>query len=150
MFDFATDQLSGNISVVNGNCASGSCLNLRPAGGGETVTLTRSGGGTFSVTQFWFQLLGTALDNTLRITSSSGATTDYPASTWGFNDGGQTVMLGSGFEDIVSMTFTNLNRGSIRIDDIEVEYEMTPVPLPAAGWLLLVALGGLAAIRRQA
>ena len=142
-----TDQASGNISIVNGNCAAGSCLNLRASAGGETVTLERSDGGEFSVKQFWFQLLGVALPNTLRIASSKGASIDYPATTYPNNNGGQTIVLGMDFADITSMTFTNVNRGGIRIDDIVVE--TTYIPLPAAGWLLIAGFGALGIARRR-
>ena len=150
LFQISTDHPSNNPSIVNGNCASGSCLSVRAnnQGGGETVTISRVGGGTFTVNSFWFQLLGNALNNTLRVTSPliDYAQTDFPN-----NNGGQTVSVAGLFDNVTSISFQNINRGGLRIDDLNVTVpDIAPVPLPAAGWMLFAAIGGMAFWRRRA
>ncbi|MCU4653551.1 VPLPA-CTERM sorting domain-containing protein [Roseibacterium sp. SDUM158016] len=151
LFQLTTDHPSGNPTVNSGNCAIAPCLEVTPNNnpnvtGGEIVTLSRVGGGTFSVTEFWFQFLGRALDNTLRVTGGSSLV-DFVQTSYPHNNGGQTVSVAGLFDNITSISFQNLNRGSVRIDDIEVS--IAPVPVPAAGLLLLTALGGMAFWRRR-
>lgn len=151
LFQLTTDHPSGNPTVVNGNCAIAPCLEVTPnnnpnATGGEIVTLSMVGGGSFSVTDFWFQFLGQALDNTLAVSSGSTLAV-FAQSSYPHNNGGQTVSVAGLFDNITSISFQNLNRGSVRIDDIMVT--IAPVPLPAGGLLLLTALGGIAVARRR-
>lgn len=146
-FEFSTTQNSGNISIVNGNCAAGSCLSIRAAAGGETVTLERTDGGAFSISSLWFQLLGNGNDgNTLRVASDQGDSIDFAVPAFAHNTG---FTQNLNFAAATSFTFSNLNRGGIRVDDITVSYEIAPVPLPAAGFLLLASLAGLSVLRRR-
>jgi len=43
----------------------------------------------------------------------------------------------------------NNNSGNWRIADVQIDGSVTPVPLPAAAWLLLTGIGGLAAVTRR-
>ena len=149
VFQFVTDHPSGNISTPNGNCQSGSCLSVRAGGGGETVTLSRVDGGSFTLEGFWFQLLGQgqAQDNTLQVSGSEGTTASFSAVTYGHNTPWTVSFFPS--LQVTSFTFQNLNRGGLRVDDIRVTYDMAPVPLPATGLLLIAGVGGLAVMRRR-
>ena len=50
-----------------------------------------------------------------------------------------------GFSDVTSITFTSTG-GNVRFDDLGIP---SAVPLPAAGLLLLGALGGLTVMRKR-
>lgn len=51
------------------------------------------------------------------------------------------------FKDVSEVFFRTANKGSARVDDIVAD--TAPIPVPAAGFLLIGALGGLAALRRR-
>ena len=51
------------------------------------------------------------------------------------------------FSNVTELFFRTAGNGSARVDDLMVE--TAAVPLPAAGWLMLLGLGGLAAARRR-
>lgn len=126
--------------TVNGNCASGSCLGLNT---NEVSILSRVDGGTFSLTSLWFKLLGQTSDLLITATTS-GASINYtqPVQT------GTTVNFGI-FTNVTSIIFSNIGKGNIRIDDINLTETVAPVPLPAGAGLLMAALGGLAMVRRR-
>lgn len=144
--------------IVSGNCESTSgdpCLALND---NETSVVTTVDSSTFTASSFWFQLLGIGTDNTLTVSSSSGGLLDLPVSEFGFNDGGQFFDLSAlpDFETfwtgITSLTFASSDGGNVRIDDISVTGDVAPIPLPAAAFGLLAALGllGAAGARRRA
>ena len=137
-----------NIRIVSGNCDS---VSGRPCGAlnnNETSTLTQVGGGTFSLSSFWYQLLGKGNPNTLTVTSDLGGLLTLAANVVGFSDGGHVVDL-TGlalFQNVTSLTFSKTGGGNVRIDDL---VSPSAVPLPAGGLLLLGGLGALAAFRRR-
>lgn len=138
-----------DIRIVNGNCDA---VSGRPCGAlndNETSILTKVGGGTFSLTSFWYQLLGKGHDesNTLFVTTDLGGLLTFAANLVGHNDDGHYVDVSalSAFQNITSLTFSTNGGGNVRIDDIEV----AAVPLPAGGFLLIGGLGALAALRRR-
>lgn len=130
--------------IVNGigNCADPKCLGVNSVG---PATLTAEPGNTFSVSSFWFELLGEADD--LIVTTSAGMLT-LLESIYDHNDGGQVIDVSGNaiFQNITSLAFIT-NTGNARVDDITVD--VAPVPLPASAALLLAGMGGLAAIRRR-
>ena len=138
-----------DVRIVNGNCDALSGKSCGALNDNETSVLTAVGGGTFSLTSFWFQLLGRGTDNTLFVITDLLATAyEFPRSIFGNNDGGQYVDLTllTGFAGATSVTFYTEDGGNVRIDDLAIA---AVVPVPAAGFLLVGALGGLAALRRR-
>lgn len=133
--------------IVGGPCADGQCLGVNTQG---AASLTVETGYTFSISSFWFQLLGNMDD--LLVTTNKGSVLLTEA-VYGHNNGGQTFIASDGiFKDITLLSFIMQTggqgqAGNGRVDDIEVD--VAPIPLPASAVLLLAGLGGLAAVRRK-
>lgn len=133
--------------VIPGNCdgsASGpDCLGVNKNG---AASISIEAPLTFSVSSFWFKLLGEGDD--LIVTTSKGVTTLFE-SDYGHNLVGDVLDVSGNafFQDITFMSFLT-SEGNARVDDVKGSYT-PPVPLPAAGWMLLGGLGGLAAMRRR-
>jgi hypothetical protein len=127
--------------IVSGNCLDDPCLGVNSQ---DPATLTTDTG-TFSVSSFWFQLLGAPTD--LMVTTSAGMTT-LMAADYGFNNGGQFIDVSSNalFQNITSLSFLT-NIGNARIDNLVLDVQ--PIPLPASAVLLLAGIGGIAAFRRK-
>jgi hypothetical protein len=136
------------VDLANGNCESDGTRPCMQVSDGETVTITREGGGSFSLSSFWFQLIGAGNVNTLTVIAD-GVSVLFPATTFGNNDGGQDADLTSNaaFADITTLMFTKSGGGSVRIDDLN----LTAIPVPGALPLMLTALGagGFLARRRK-
>lgn len=145
-----------DVRIVNSNeCqGSGSGKPCAALNNNEMSTMTKVGGGNFTVTSIWFGLLGNGTGNYFSMMTDKGTLT-FPESTWPNNTGtGHSVsLLGNMlFENISYVKFTSAGGGNARFDDIGIANGTTPpneVPLPAAGWMLLAALGGLAVARRR-
>jgi hypothetical protein len=134
--------------ITNGNCDFGSgspCMGLN---NNETSTLTKVGGGTFTLSSFWFEFLGN--HGTLTVTPSTGAPLVLTEAVFDSNDGGQTVIPAFGL--ITSVVFAVSDTGNVRIDDINVVASVnappTATPLPGAVWLLGTVLAGGAGFGR--
>jgi hypothetical protein len=136
-FDFAPARL------VSGNCVDEACLALNT---NETTTLT-FGGSPFTFESFSFNLLGRPSE--LTVTGSNGATAVFTTGEYGFNTY-NTATLGTQFEDVTSLIFAATGTGNVRIDNVVLSsVDVAPVPLPAAGLMLLAGIGALAAVRRR-
>lgn len=139
-----------DIRIVNGNCDSASGRPCGALNDNETSTLTQVGGGTFTLSSFWYQLLGNGNPNTLTVMSDLGGLLTFASDVVGHNDDGHTVDL-TGlalFQNISSLTFSTTDGGNVRIDDLVLAGTgPSEVPLPAGGLLLLGGLGALAAFR---
>lgn len=125
--------------IVNGNCAAGSCLALNK---NEVSTLTRVDGHHFTVSSFWFQLLGeksgltvTAFDGASLVGTLVLSEANFP------HTAGQVIS--HLFSNITSLVFTDsAQKGNIRIDNINT-------PIPAALPLFGTGLAGLGFIARR-
>jgi hypothetical protein len=131
------------IRIDNGNCdgASGKpCIALNT---NETSTLTKFGGGAFTLDSFGFEFQGKP--SVLTVTASSGATIVYDA---GYDKNIWYVVLPA-IADITSIVFGDTGTGNIRIDDIVVSFAsvgegaLQATPLPAALPLFAAGLGAL-------
>lgn len=133
--------------VIPGNCdgsASGpDCLGVNKNG---AASISIAAPLTFSISSFWFKLLGE--DDDLIVTTNKGSITLFE-SIYGHNLNGDVLDVSSValFQDITFMSFLT-TEGNARVDDVKGSYT-PPVPLPAAGWMLLAGIGGLTAMRRR-
>ena len=156
---YSEDGLSfNNIRIVNGNCDAISGKGCGAFNDNETSVLTKVGGGEFSLTSFWYQLLGRGtggkkpVSNTFTLSSNTGGVLSFMASVVGHNDGGHVVDLSTLalFQNVTFLTFSTNNGGNVRLDDLAIYAPPpAPVPLPAAGLMLVAGLGGLAALRKR-
>ena len=129
----------------------------------EATILTRIGGGMFDLTSIWFYLNGKSEDltNSLVIfdTNNTSNRVELTQADYAHNTG-HTVALS--FLGVTSITFESggsilfdekgkelKDQGNARFDTAGLSYELPPVPLPAAGWMMIAGLGGLAALRRR-
>ena len=130
-----------------GNCPiSAPCYRVNS---NDLVTITLDGGGLFTLTGFSYTLQGQP--STLELTTNLGGfvletPAPGPATTVYFADLTGEV----GFTDVTSIQFDNIGQGTFRIDGFVGSFDdPSQVPLPAAGLMLLTALGGAAALRRR-
>jgi len=132
--------------ITNGNCDVGApCMGLN---NNESSTLSKVGGGTFTLNSFWFEFVGNL--GTLTLTPFNGATAGTPVllteATFDSNDGGQTYA--TAFTGITSIVFAVIGTGNVRIDDINVlasSEAPAATPLPSAILLFGSVLAGGAA-----
>jgi hypothetical protein len=137
--------------IVGGNCDSASgpmCLGVNKIG---AAVLTIAAGMTFSVSEFWFKLLGEGDD--MLVETDKGSITLHEAD-YDHNTPGGFILDTSAlaiFQDITYLSWIMDGRnGNGRVDDIKVSYDdPAPIPLPAGGLLLAGGLLGLAALRRR-
>ena len=153
---YTEDALSfNNIRIVNGNCNAASGAACGAFNNNETSVLTQVGGGTFSLSSFWYELLGRGsggkkpVTNTFYVASNLGGLLSFAANVVGHNDGGHVVDLSTLalFQNATSLTFSTNGGGNVRLDDLAIA--PAPVPLPAAGLMLLAGIGGLASLRKR-
>ena len=109
--------------------------------------------GAFTLSSYWYQLLGNRAEFLVELLDGLGNVLDadaFSAPVDGNNDDGHVVNNTFG-ADIFGIRFTNPgnNPGNVRFDDLVVNFETAVIPVPAAGLLLLTALGAVSAIRRR-
>ena len=129
-----------DVRIVNGNCASTSGPECGAENVNETSTLTSVTAELFSLESIWYSVQGKG--TVLTIATNLGGFIELGAAL-----SGTVIDLTSlfGFTDVTWITFTGTN-GNVRFDDLVLA---SPVPLPAAGLLLLGALGGLTVMRKR-
>jgi hypothetical protein len=129
--------------IVNGNCLSGGCLALN-----DNETTSLSGPGSFTLSGLSFNLLGKGTGNALTVTGSNGTSLSFDVGDFAKNSY-HTLAFADAFADVSSIVFSTSGGGNLRIDDLAVQ-GASPVPLPAAAWLLLGGLGAIGALGRRA
>jgi hypothetical protein len=131
--------------IVNGNCLSNGCLALND---NESTSMTSTAvPNLFTLSGLSFNLLGRGTDNYLRLTGSNGTSLTYTVASFAKN-AYHTLTFGNEFANVSSVLFSTGGGGNVRIDDVQAS--PAPVPLPAAGWLIVAGLGALGALRRRA
>lgn len=150
-FDFETalpapfTHDEGSQPVGPGNCLAGSCIKVN-RNSGDVISIAAPL--TFSVTSFWFQLLGNR-DNML-VSTNKGSVTLLESMYENNNGFTYDATAARIFDRITYVSFIMDNEGNGRVDNLTVTYdEPSSVPLPAGGALLVTALAGLAAMRRR-
>jgi hypothetical protein len=102
--------------------------------------------GLFNLTSLAFTLLGGGTGNTLTITGVGGGNNSTSFSTPPLNHNEYyTPNFALLFQGVSKITFSTTDGGNVRIDNIVA----SPVPLPAAGLLLLGGLGGFGFLARR-
>ena len=118
-------------------------------GAASPVTLT------FGKVQSAFRMLWGSIDTYNSITFSNGVDADYTVSGTDIaNAIGGLTESGGNYEHVALVVFSDFgengfNSVTFTSDNAAFEFALAPVPLPAAGFLLMGALGGLAVIRRR-
>ena len=137
------------IRIVSGNCFADPLTDPEKCAAenkSELIRMTAVDGGAFDLTSIWFQILGNAnASNAFKIYDAINKVTALFGQPTYVKNTGYTVLL-TQFMGVTELFFSSSpNQGNLRIDNVNA----TPVPVPAAGLLLLGALGGLAALRRR-
>jgi hypothetical protein len=136
-----------------GNCpyADPACLKLNNATGGgyPSAVMTLQSGGMFDLLSFQFQFSGTGNPNTLTVSAAGYAPLTFTVGAGYAKDTDYTYYpVGGIFSNVSSVTFSSSTGGTVRIDTINAS-PVSTIPLPAAGFLLVGALGGLGLMGRR-
>lgn len=149
------------VRVVSASCANKPKQNCAAENAFRETTLTRLGGGGFTVNSLWFSIVSAA--SPVKLVSDKGSVTlavgdmlgglaIQMAKGYAADLSRNGVFQNIGFLKIVDLTLgdpgTGHFKGNLRFDDLDVT-EVAPVPLPAAGGLMLAGMGGFAMLRRR-
>lgn len=133
--------------IVNGTCGVDKpCMALNT---NEQTIMTLQGGGAFNLTSLWMYLNGKTANLVITAYDALGAvlhSESYKEPGFVHNQE-YNLVFGGVFDNVYAIKFVDLNKGDVRIDDINA----TPaaVPLPGALGLMGLALGGLGMLRRR-
>jgi hypothetical protein len=108
-----------------------------------SITLAAAAGGNTQITYF-----GCRISSTCFTGNNIGGIFLVPTSSL-FSAIAVSASLSPGLHALDFASDGGLN-DTFGDNNLTYSYQTTPVPLPAAGWLLLSGLGGLAAMRRRA
>lgn len=141
---------SGSTPITNGQCDVAPCVVTNSA---REVIISITSPLTFSVSEFWFRLIGSGAD--LHVTTSK---TVVPVSldTSSYDSGTGYVYSTSAndaFQGITSISFLMDSSNNGRVDTLKVTWDdgvqPAPIPLPATAALLPLGIGALAMVRRR-
>ena len=147
--------------IVGGPCeipGSDKCAALNPH---EVTVLTRVDGAAFDLTSIWFFLNGKVKEGTNALaifdTNNILHRFDLTQPTYTHNTG---YTIGLDFAGVTSITFESggicvpskktgkcVDKGNARFDTAQLT--TTTVPVPAAGLMLVAAIGAIGALRRR-
>lgn len=123
-------------------------FDLQGTGGSQaTNELVVSSSKTDATTELVFRINASAPSGTQLYTNYTGTSGDIYNGNIGNNDPYYATVMSPLFQDVEFVTWRTVSTTNARIDDISAS--IPPIPLPAAGWMLLVGIGGLAAMRRR-
>lgn len=157
-FDGASYGPIGSVSFAN-NCDKDdnndkTCAQLS---NNQTLRIWLTGPGTFTITGFQYNGTGSA-DGSVLVSNALNGSGDTFTETNGSNDMTSVTIAGypfvapspvTSYSGLTEIYFKNVGNGSARIDNI-TGYITTPaVPVPAAGFLLVGALGALGVARKR-
>lgn len=155
------------------NAATMSCTTTGPGNSAATLSLTdalnaacfngndsNDIGSTFSIFGLTNWILADKNDDVSSgdqsITFNSGVVNGSTSGAWGLTSLGSAssviinLKAGNGWGSFLVDTTSGTWASSKDLSHASIYYQpLTPVPLPAAGWLLLAGLGGLAAAKRR-
>ena len=154
--------------IVNGNCFDNPCMALNKT---ETSVLTRVGGGSFSLSSFWFEILGNPAILTVRSYGGVDLREEFNLSEAVYPHNNKGQVFSHLFDNVTSIVFLNAgagnlldgckkpkgkskpvdcSAGNLRIDEINVSTPtVSAVPLPAGLPLLVSGLFGLGLLKRR-
>lgn len=143
------------LSTTNGNCPFGGS-NCGLLNNNSSVTMTLTGGGTFTLDSVNFRHQGNGTDNTFTITDGGDATSSLAFGQPDYVKKEDYTVSAASLGAVTSIIFTSVGSGATRFDGINVtitpvadDGDVSAVPVPAAGLLLLSGLGGLGFLSRR-
>ena len=139
---------SGGFQTVNDSLCpnNGTCVKLN---NNEAFTITAEPNYTFDVSSFDFGFNGNGKANTLSVSVDGGAPISLTEVVYPKHNN-FTYDFSPDLSGIMSLSFTHSGGGTVVLGNIDATVNtVSSVPLPAAGVLLLGAVGGIGAFKRR-
>ncbi len=143
-----------SVTTAAGENDSANCPVERPCfslnqGAKNTLVISADAGYTFSLSGFAYDMTGgNANSAKLYFTAYTGATPVF--SQFWTGDSSSPIAFSPVLSGLTSIKFFHEGQGvTTRLGGITVDVTAPPVPLPAAGFLLLGGFGALAAVKRR-
>ena len=130
---------------------TGTVDGLESSFGDMQLSFPNIGDGTATTTFFFFTLTQDLGAGTFDITHDDGVVAFDDGELLGGNVGptGERNTIIGGFDGGTASFLYVATNGNPSIFEVDTDAELSPVPLPAAGWMLLAGVGGLAAASKR-